>query len=239
VPTGRAVRGAPPEGLGRVSGGAARGVAGRDDRAEVLRVERAGLPFGERRRWTRLDADAGVAEGAVEDVGAVPGGGHPGVDGGLRRGQPHRAPGDVLADYIPGLRARQVAAGAHPVERRLAVGGDVGEVVFACHVAAVLLRGARELRVGRQRALAVAFAFLVDQAQHRGAHLQDVARVGGEVGVGTGARRGRRRQDADCRERARAGGEREQHSGSGTRHEACIGPDTPLPEPARGGLDTF
>ena len=149
---------------------------GGDDRAEVLGVERPGLPFGERGGRARLDPDPGFAVGAVEDVGAVPGRGHPGAHDRLRRGQPQRAPRDVLADHVPVLRVGDVAARAHPLQRRCAVGGDVREVVLVGHVAAVPLRGVRELRVGPQRALAVAFAFLIDQAQHRGAHLFDVAR---------------------------------------------------------------
>jgi hypothetical protein len=178
---------------------------GGDDRAEVLGVERPGLPFGERGGRPRLDPDPGFAEGAVEDVGAVPGGGHPGAHDRLRRGQPHRAPRDVLAHHIAVLRVGEVAAGAHPVERRGAVGGGVGEVVPFGHVAAVSLRGARELRVGHERALTVVFAFLIDQAQHRGAHLFDIAGGGRQVGVGTGGCSGGSRQHRHSRERAQAG----------------------------------
>src|SRR5579863_3260712 len=171
----------------RARGGAARGVAD-DDGAEVLGVQRAGLPFGERGGGPRLDADSSFAEGAVEDVGAVSGGGHPGAHDRLRRGQPQRAPGDVLADHIPCLGVGEVAVRAHPVQRRLAAGRDVGEVVFVGHVAAVLLSGARQPRVCRERALAASFAFLIDQAQHRRADLREVAGAGGEVGVGAGTR---------------------------------------------------
>ena len=87
----------------------------------------------------------------------------------------------------------------------------MGEVVLFGHVAAVRLCGVRELRVGHERALAVVFAFLVDQAQHRGAHLFDVALVGRQVGVGTGGGRGGRGDRAaeqGCqgrRERAQVG----------------------------------
>ncbi len=196
--------------LSGVGGGATGGVPGGDDRAEVLGVQRPGLPFGECGGGPRLDPHAGFAVGAVEDVGAVPGGGHPGADDRLRRGQPHRAPRDVLADHVPVLRVGEVAARAHPLERRGAVGGDVGEVVLFGHVAAVRLCGVRELRIDRERALAVAFAFLVDQAQHRGADLFDVALVGCQVGVGAGGRgrRGDRAAEQGCqgrRERAQVG----------------------------------
>jgi hypothetical protein len=61
------------------------------------------------------------------------------------------------------------------------------EVVFVGHVAAVLLRGARQLRVGLQGVLAVAFAFLIDQAEDRRADLFDIARAGRQAGVGAGA----------------------------------------------------
>lgn len=186
-------RGAIPGAPGEVAGGA----AGRDDRAEVLRVEPAGLPFGHRGGRVRRDADAGFAVVRVEDVRAVTGGGHPGVDDRLRARQPQRAPGDVLADFVSDSRAVDVAARAHPVQRRFAVGGDVREVVLAGHVFAVALRGVRELRVGRQRALTVRFAFLIDQAEDRRADQAEIVRPRGQAGVrasagGTGAHRGDR-----------------------------------------------
>ncbi len=237
----RAVRRA-PAGRGCRSGPrAARGVPGGDDRAEVLCVERAGLPFGERGGRSRLDPDPGFAVGAVEDVGAVPGGRHPGIDDRLWRGQPHRAPRDVLADHIPVLRVGDVAARAHPLERRFAVGCDVGEVVLVGHVAAVPLRGVRELRVGRERPLAVAFAFLIDQAHHRGAHLFDIAGRGGQVGVGTGAVGECRARAADeaRRDRAQTGCECEQRCESGVGHGDCIDARARGREPGRAGLDTF
>jgi hypothetical protein len=225
----------------RARGGAARGVARRDDRAEVLGVQRPGLPFGERFGGPRLDPDPRFAEGAVEDVGAVPGGGHPGVYDRLRRGQPQRAPGDVLADHIPVLRVGEVAGGADPVERRFAVGRGVREVVLVCHVAAVSLRGARELRIGRERALAVAFAFLIDQAQHRGAHLFDVAGRGGEVGARAGGGGEGRGCAADPGRsgRTQAGCECEQRCESGVGHGDCIDARARGREPGRAGLDTF
>jgi hypothetical protein len=163
------------------------GVAGRDDRAEVLRVEPAGLPFGQRGGRVRGDADAGFAVVRVEDVGAVAGRRHPGIDDRLRARQPQRAPGDVLADFVPHSRAIDVAARADPVQRRFAIGSDVREVVRAGHVFAVALRGARELCVGRQCALAVRFAFLVDQAEDRRADQAEVVRSRRQAGVRTGA----------------------------------------------------
>ena len=203
---------------------------GGDDRAEVLGVERSGLSFGERGGRPRLDPDPGFAEGAGEDVGAVPGRGHPGVDDRPRRGQPHRAPGDVLADHIPVLRVGDVAAGADPLQRCFAVGRDVREVVLVGHVAAVLLRGVRELRIGRQRALAVSFAFLIDQAQHRGAHLFDVAGRGRQVGVRAGGRGGGGRQHPNRRDRAQAGRAGRQRRDGRACHGRGIGRRAPPPE---------
>jgi hypothetical protein len=210
----------------------ARGAPGGDDRAEVLRVQSPGLPFGERGGRSRLDPDPGFAVGAVEDVGAVPGRGHPGAHDRLRRGQPHRAPRDVLADHVPVLRGGEVARGAHPVQRRGAVGGGVGEVVLFGHVATVRLRGVRELRVGHERALAVVFAFLIDQAQHRGAHLFDVAGGGRQVGVGAGGRSGGSRQHRHSRDRARAQAGRagRQRRDGQACHVRGIGSWAPAPE---------
>ncbi len=224
-----------------IGGDVARGVPGGDDHAEVLGVERPGLPFGERGGGPRLDPHPGFAVGAVEDVGAVPGGRHPSVDDRLRRGQPHRAPRDVLANHIPVLLVGEVAARAHPLQRRFAVGGDVGEVVFVRHVAAVSLRGVRELRIGSQRALTVAFAFLIDQAQDGGAHLFDIAGGGGQVGA-------RARGCGKClgcaSDRARggctqAGCECKQRCESGVGHGGCIDVRARGREPGRTGLDTF
>jgi hypothetical protein len=173
----------------------ARSATRRDDRAEVLGIERAGLSFGHRGRRVRRDADPGFAVARVEDVRAVSRGCHPGVDDRLRARQPQRAPGDVLADRVADSRVVDVARRAHPVQRRFAVWRDVREVVPAGHVFAVPLRGARELRVGHERALAVRFAFLVDQAEHRRADQTEVVCARGQAGVragagGTGAHRG-------------------------------------------------
>jgi hypothetical protein len=197
-------------------------VTGGEHRAEVLGVERAGLPFGERRRRARFDPDACFPVRRVEDVRAVLGGGHPRVDDRLRRGQPQGAPRDVLAHRVPPFRAGQVAARADPVERCGAVGGDVGEVVFVGHFPAVPLCGARQLLVGRQRRLAVARAFLVDQALDRCAHLFDVRGRWGRGGVGAGrlSRRGH----------APAERQREQRGEGEARHAPRIGSRVPWPE---------
>ncbi len=227
APAGRAVSGVPSGGSG--GGGVARGVAGGDDRAEVLGVQRSGLPFGECGGGPRLDSDPGFAVGAVEDVGAVPGGGHPGADDRLRRGQPHRAPRDVLADHVPILRVGDVAARAHPLQRRFAVGRDVREVVLVGHVAAVRLRGMRELCVECQCALAMTFAFLIDQAQHRGAHLFDVALVGRQVGVWAGGGSGGSRQHRHSN-RAQTGHAGRQRRDGQACHVRGIGPWAPAPE---------
>ncbi len=182
----------------RPRGGAQRWLVGGDDDAEVLRVQRSGLPFGERGGRVRRDPDAGVAEAGVEDVGAVAGRGHPGFDDRPGSGEPEGAPGDVLADDVTDLGAVDVAAGANSVQRGGPLGRDVREVVLAGHVFAVALGGVGEVDVGGQRALAVAGAFAVDQAEDGGADLFEVAGLGREVGVG-----------------ARAGGERFRGGGFG------------------------
>jgi hypothetical protein len=221
----------------RARSGMAGCVAGGYDRAEVLGVERAGLPFGERRRRARFDADAGFAVRAVEDVGAVAGGGHPRFDDRLWGGQPHGAPGDVLTDHVPRFGVGEVTARTHPVERRLPSGGDVSEVVFGGHFAAVLLGGVGELRVELQRALAVALAFPVDQAHHRRADLFDVGGRRGHAGVG--ARRGRGARRRPRRDRSNADGEREQQCESGACHGGCIDSRARRRKPQWAGLDTF
>ena len=195
----------------RPRGGAARHIFGGEDHAEVLRVQRPRLALGERRRRVRGDADAGVAEAGVEDVGAVLGRGHPGAHDRLRGGEPEGAPGDVLADVVTDLRVVDVAARAHPVDRGASARCDVREVILAGHVFAVALRGAFESRIGRERALAVARAFPIDQAEDRGADLFEVARPRREVHVHAracrgGFRRGRFRGKGWGR-RGRPGGE--------------------------------
>jgi hypothetical protein len=157
----------------------------------------------------RRDADAGFAVVRVEDVRAVPGRGHPGGDDRLRGREPERAPRDVLADFVADLRAVDVAAGAHAIHGRLAVGREVREVVFAGHGFAVALRGAHELRVGRQGALAVRFAFAIDEAEGRFADRPEVAGLRGQVGVRAGARgAGGHRGDLGGGRRARGRGGR-------------------------------
>jgi len=209
--------GAPVRTRGR-RGGAARLVAvGSDDGAEVLGVDRPGLAFGERGGGVRGDADAGVPVAGVEDVGAVPRRGHPGVDDRLRRRQPEGAPGDVLADFVADAGVGDVAGGAHPVGRGRAVGGDVGEVVLSDHFFGVALGGALELGVWPQRALAGGGAFAVDQAEDGGADFFEVARrrcqggagacAGGPGGLwrgeagGAGGRRRRGGEGADAEQR--------------------------------------
>ena len=64
------------------------------------------------------------AEARVEDVGAVSGRGHPGGDDRAGRGQPERAPADVLTDFVADLRAVDVAGGAHAAERGVAARSD-------------------------------------------------------------------------------------------------------------------
>jgi hypothetical protein len=166
----------------------------------------------------------------------VPRGGHPGVDDRLRGGEPEGAPGDVLADQVPILGAGDVAAGADPIERSFAIRADVGEVVRVGHVHAVALRGAGELGVRDEGALAVAFAFLVDQAQHGGAHELDVARLRREVRVGTqagvGCRGAWEPARSDRRGHTQRGCEREQRCESGVCHSGCI--DSRSPEPESG-----
>ncbi len=228
-------RAAPP----RRRVGIERGAVGDDDGAEVLRVDRPGLSFGERGGGVGGDPDAGFAVARFEDVGAVSRGGHPGADDRLGGGEPEGAPGDVLAHEVPILGGGDVAAGADPIERGFTARSGVGEVVAGGHVRTVVLGGVGELGVGDQCALTVAFAFLIDQAQHRSAQERDVARLGGQARVGAGARDG---DGGECRkrhERAQAPGQGEQRRRTGTCHISCIGPTAGKPERGRGGLDTF
>jgi hypothetical protein len=240
-------------GLPGVMGEVAGGVAGRNDGAEVLRIETAGLSFGHRGRRMRRDADAGFAIVRVEDVRAVSRRGHPGVDDRLWAREPERAPGDVLADFVADSCAVDVAARANPIQWRFAVGGEVREVVLAGHVFAVSLCGVCELRVGRQRALAVSFAFLVDQAEDRRADQTEVVRSRGQAGVRAGAgdagahrgygrrgcraqdrwRGGRGRRDWRYQEGNRAteqGGRGARRCDTGTCHVCCIGAKRDEPE---------
>jgi hypothetical protein len=68
----------------------------------------------------------------------------------------------------------------------LAVGCGVGEVVLTGHIFAVSLRGVRELCVGLQGALAVLFAFPIDEAEDRFADEPEVTGPWGQVGVCAG-----------------------------------------------------
>jgi hypothetical protein len=157
-------------------------LASADDGAEVLRIHPAALAFGERAGHSRGDADAGVAVGAVEDVGAVAGGGHPRFHDRTRSGVPQCAPGDVLAELVPVVAAWDEPAGADAHEQRLAAGAGVFEVVAGHHVVGVGCSRPHEQRIHDQRRIAVAGAFAVDQAQRRGAHAFEVFRSGFEIG---------------------------------------------------------
>ena len=139
----------------------------------------------------RRDADRGVAIAGVEDVGAVSRGGHPGGDDRVRGGQPQRAPGDVLADFIAQPCSCEVAAAAQAAGGGVAARPDVIEVVGRSHVVAVRLCGTGHVRVGAQRALSLAGAFTVDQAQRGGANAVEVRRCGHEVGIDARAAVGR------------------------------------------------
>ena len=77
------------------------------------------MPPGSRCRSGRAgrEADAELAEVAAEDVGAVPGAVHPGVDDRLRRRPVPHAPGDVLAVGPAAEPAAQVADGLEPAGR--------------------------------------------------------------------------------------------------------------------------
>jgi len=104
------------------------------------------------------------------------------------------------------------------------------EVVLRRHVFAVALRGRFEPRVFAQRALAAAFAHLVDEAHHRGAHARQVPRLGNQVRVVASSRRaggatpggprdGGRHSRAAHHTRRQGSGKREANS----RHARLIG----------------
>ena len=79
-----------------------------------------------------------------------------------------RAPGDVLADFVADARAVDVAAGAHPAERRVAARADVFEVVVGRHALGVALGGVLELcRWACSGRSPCASAFAIDQAERR------------------------------------------------------------------------
>src|SRR5664280_3433334 len=100
-----------------------------DDRAELLRVGRAGSAVCERGRHGGSDADPGFAVAVFEDVGEVTGRGEPRGDDRLRGRQRVGPPGEVLADHVADGGPGDVAGCADAVHRGLACGGYVGEVV--------------------------------------------------------------------------------------------------------------
>jgi hypothetical protein len=129
----------------------------------------------------------------------------------------------------------------------------VREIVRFCHIFAVLLCGTRELGVASQRALAMGFAFMVDEAQDRFADLFEVAGARGQVGVGARARgvgpdggaagaRGRGGGD-DWRRQKDERGEQGCRDGRlcdmGACHDCCIGPRKREPELWMSTLATF
>jgi len=180
-----------------------------DDDAEVLGVDGPGLIVRQGAGGVGGDADGAIAEVGIEDVCAVTGGGHPGGDDGAGRGLREGAPADVLTDFVADLRVVDVAGGAHAHDGGFALRADVCEVVLGGHALAVGLGGLLESRIGRQRVLAVGRAFMVDEAEDRGANQLDVVLLGREVrvraGSVTGARAGSRRLLAVAGARARAG----------------------------------
>jgi hypothetical protein len=169
VPGGR--RGLIPSGVARY------------EHSEVLRVEPARLAVPHRGRDVCGDTHAGVSEMGVQDVRAVPRRGHPRCHHRPRGGEAEGAPRNVLAHFAPFFR-RDVAGGAHTVQGGVPARADVFEVVLGRHAVAVALGRLPQLCVLAQRGLAVAFAFLVDEAFDGRAHLFEIARGGGCVGVG-------------------------------------------------------
>src|SRR5205807_4377306 len=80
-----------------------------------------------------------------------------------------------------------VAGGAHAIHGAVSVRPHVFEISGRDHFIAVALGRLFQLRVERERRLAVIDSFAVDQAQRRSAHASDVFFVGNEVRIGTGA----------------------------------------------------
>jgi hypothetical protein len=212
------------------------------EHAEVLCVNRPRRTVRQRRRRRGADADRRVPKASVQDVRAVLRGLHPGLHDRPRSRQFIGAPGDVLAHFIA-ARAVQVAARAQALHRRLAIGADVFKVVLHRHRFAMALRGRFDPRVRVQGALAGAFAFLIDQAQHRCFDVREVRGGRGQGGVGAGegsglgAGRGAadseadRQQGADgsqaCGRQGQAGGREgaQRRAGAGARagHACPIG----------------
>ena len=133
----------------------------------------------------RGDAHGGVVKARVEDVRTVTGRGHPCGDHRPGRGQPQRAPADVLADFIADPRAEYVSGRAHPPEQRVPPSARVVEVVAKGHVPCVALGGPLQTCVERQRPLASDHSLPVDQAQSGGPHTDKVMRRGTKFGAGT------------------------------------------------------
>jgi hypothetical protein len=135
----------------------------------------------------RGDAYGRVVETGVEDVRPVTGRGHPCADHRPGRGQPQRAPTDVLPDFVADPRVEDVSRRAHAPEQRVPASAGVIEVVAKCHVPRVALGGPLQASVERQRPLACNHPLPVDQAQGGGAHTAKVMRRGAKFGAGTGA----------------------------------------------------
>src|ERR1700677_775976 len=130
-----------------------------DDDAEVLRVDATALVARQRARQARGDADGGVAEVRVEDVGAVARRGHPGGDDRAGSGVRERAPADVLADFVADVRAVDVSGGAHAHDGRFALRADVFEVVLGDHAVGVSLGEPSELQAYDERTLPLSESF--------------------------------------------------------------------------------
>jgi hypothetical protein len=135
----------------------------------------------------RGDAYSGVVKAGVEDVRAVTGRGHPRGDHRSGRGQPQRAPADVLADFVADPRTEYVSGGAHPPKQRVPLSVRVVEVVAKGHVPRVALGRPLQARVEPQRPLATDHPLPVDKAQGGGPHTTKVMRCGTKFGAGTGA----------------------------------------------------
>src|SRR6185436_14570888 len=153
--------------------------------AEVGGVGGAGLAG----RGAVGDADADHAELAGEDVGAVAGAVHPGVDHGARRGEVAAAPADVLADRVRAARAGPAGALDAGAEGR-AVARLMPEVVLGDHVVGVAGGGAAELAVHAERAQAMRAALGVEQAERRVRRVR-TQRVGTRATCGAGGGRSR------------------------------------------------
>jgi hypothetical protein len=167
------------------SRGIARGAASHDH-AEVLRIDRACLAMGEGGRGVGTHADRRVSVAGVQDVRQVLRGVDPSLYDRFRGGQGLCAPRDVLAHFEADPVVVDVAARSHPLQRGVAVGAYVFEVVPKGHVLRVALCRRFDPRVVAQGGLAVAFAHLVYQALRCRPDAGEVARVGDQGRVGAG-----------------------------------------------------